>query len=344
MKQGDHTNSSQIPDKQNQTSWRGYIDDITSNAIIGWVCDLNDLNFSPEVDIIVNDIKIGTICANEYRPDVKLAGFGNGCHGFVYNFKNIDLIHKKVKIVIHNSNYEIPLSGSCLEQSKIQEKRNAPLIEVVSVHIPKTAGTTFANCLKKIYDQSIYFDYGLDYSSPQFFYPFDIPPNFKLIHGHFPVFKYEKYFTSAKRVTWLRDPIKMLISLYNHWRVVSFKNDASSLQKKVREGEVEFTNFIEYPQCQDLLCIYTNNNLSLFDFVGITEFFQEDFNELRAMMNWPETEISYKNKNWSLDYQKFVSEIFGNRELIKKIEHYNEGDIYLYQTALQLRRKRQELH
>jgi hypothetical protein len=61
-------------------------------------------------------------------------------------------------------------------------------------------------------------------------------------------------------------------------------------------------------------------------------------------MNWPETEISYKNKNWSLDYQKFVSEIFGNRELIKKIEHYNEGDIYLYQTALQLRRKRQELH
>ncbi|MEG3889934.1 sulfotransferase family 2 domain-containing protein [Microcoleus sp. Z1_A1] len=97
-------------------------------------------------------------------------------------------------------------------------------IEIISVHVHKTAGGTFGRALKQVYGElQVFSDYqgeNLESSLAKLF----VQPQVKVIHGHFAARKYKGYFSSAKRIIWLRNPIIQFISGYFFWKSQPEKN------------------------------------------------------------------------------------------------------------------------
>ncbi|MGK7895088.1 MAG: sulfotransferase family 2 domain-containing protein, partial [Xenococcus sp. (in: cyanobacteria)] len=113
--------------------------------------------------------------------------------------------------------------------------------KVISIHVPKTAGTTFKKVLRQVYHpEEIFFDYAHrgDVRNKMLTNP---KPGVKVIHGHFPANKYDSKFPDSRKILWLRDPIKRLISLYFFWKTwqILVESDAENLEA-VKESSLTF--------------------------------------------------------------------------------------------------------
>ncbi|UNU26023.1 DUF4214 domain-containing protein [Microcoleus vaginatus] len=211
-----------------------------------------------------------------------------------------------------------------------------PSLEIMSYHIPKTAGTTFFIALTQVYgldkiagflDESLAVSKGVD------------PQTIKVIHGHVPS---RKYFSPAqvKEIIWLRDPIRRLISLYLFWKSLPRTED-ESLHNYVQEKNLDLVEFAKIPQLRNEMSQYVGGrNLTDFYFVGIQGFFKDDLTELGEMLNWPEISITYENTNKHNGYNSVVKSIMYDSHIMNELIHLNREDLELYQTALYLRAKR----
>jgi hypothetical protein len=222
---------------------------------------------------------------------------------------------------------------------------NSNSIEIISVHVPKTAGATFGHViLPQIYGQErIFYDYE---SLPVEVLQTQIKSEYKVVHGHFPAVKYISKYPNAKIIVWLRNPINFLISWYYFW--LTFPTDAptsSNFHKYVVNNKLCFEDFIEFPKPQNSISRYYLKGIKLEDlyFVGIQEFFREDLRELQNLLNWPEVKVTPSNRNRYHDYESRVRDILKDRRLIGKIASLNSADMELYQNALNLRAKRKGL-
>ncbi|NEP78865.1 MAG: methyltransferase domain-containing protein [Okeania sp. SIO3B3] len=217
--------------------------------------------------------------------------------------------------------------------------------EVISIHVPRTAGTTFKEVIKQVYSsEEIFFDYphrgGIRnrmLTKPK--------PEVKIIHGHFPAPKYNQKFPAAKKIIWLRDPIKRLISLYFFWKSwqILAASDEQDLEN-YQEANLSFVEFAEKPEMQNLIKLnfLQNEQLKDFYFVGIQEFFTEDLHELSVMLNLREYELETQNTNPYPEYKLLLKEVLSNQEIINKLSAINQEDIKLYQEALSLRENRRK--
>ncbi|MEG5036260.1 DUF4214 domain-containing protein [Microcoleus sp. AT3-D2] len=211
-----------------------------------------------------------------------------------------------------------------------------PGLEIMSYHIPKTAGTTFFIALTQVYgldkiagflDESLAVREGVD------------PQTIKVIHGHVPS---RRYFCPAqvKEIIWLRDPILRLISLYFFWKSLPRTED-ESLHNYVQEKNLDLVEFAKIPQLRNEMSQYVGGrNLTDFYFVGVQGFFKDDLTELSKMLNWPEISITYENTNKHKGYNSLVNSILYDSHIMNELIHLNREDLELYQTALHLRAKR----
>lgn len=113
----------------------------------------------------------------------------------------------------------------------------------ISVHIPKTAGTSLAHVLDHGTDRKIFYDYRSDYTNVRFSpaekrqfmaaMPF-VRNTFRFIHGHFYLQKYAELMPDAKSMACFREPIARIISQYNH--VAMEQNEASAAYRRIKEG------------------------------------------------------------------------------------------------------------
>lgn len=216
-------------------------------------------------------------------------------------------------------------------------------VELISIHVPKAAGTTFKQVLRQVYNpDEIFFDYPHkgNNRNRMLIQP---KPEVRIIHGHFPAPKYNQKFPEAKKIIWLRNPIKRLISLYFFWKTwqILVANDELNLEQ-LKDANLSFIEFAEKPEMQNLIKLNFVQNEKLIDFyfVGIHEFFTEDLHELKVMLNWPEFELETQNTNPYPEYKSLLEEVLSNQEIVQKVSALNQEDLELYQEALSLREKR----
>jgi len=62
----------------------GAIDIINSGAVAGWAQNVDHREAPVCLDVFVGDRLLGQVLANDYREDLKDAGIGSGCHGFLF--------------------------------------------------------------------------------------------------------------------------------------------------------------------------------------------------------------------------------------------------------------------
>lgn len=93
----------------------------------------------------------------------------------------------------------------------------------ISIHIPKTAGTTLAYIFDYGSNRRIMYDYRDDYTNStmddldfwRLHKPF-IEKQFDFIHGHFFYEKYADLFPEGRFLVCLRHPVERIISQFNH--------------------------------------------------------------------------------------------------------------------------------
>ncbi|MGD1713246.1 methyltransferase domain-containing protein [Dapis sp. BLCC M172] len=217
--------------------------------------------------------------------------------------------------------------------------------ELISIHVPRTAGTAFKEVIRLVYSsEEIFFDY--PHKGPIRNRMLSKPkPEVKIIHGHFPAPKYNQRFPGAKKIIWFRNPIKRLISFYFFWKSwqILAANDQQYFEN-FQEANLSFIEFAEKPEMQNLIKLnfLQNDQLKNFYFIGIQEFFAEDLHELKIMLNWPDYELETQNTNPYPEYKLLLKEVLSNQEIVDKISALNHEDIEIYQEALNLREQRKK--
>jgi hypothetical protein len=87
-------------------------------------------------------------------------------------------------------------------------------IEIISVLVHKTAGGTFGRALKPVDGKLQVFSEYQGENLETILAKLSVQSHVRVIHGHLASGKYKGYFSSAKRIIWLRNPIILFISGY----------------------------------------------------------------------------------------------------------------------------------
>lgn len=214
--------------------------------------------------------------------------------------------------------------------------------ELISIHIPKTAGTSFRNILKSLYgeNQVVRFDISMRgvvrlNEKP---YSADKLPSARVIHGHF---SYEAIKTrfgipeGCPVITWLRDPVQRVASNYYYLEsrlkdiLQEEKHDLHILEKMQR-SLIEFANaeINRNRQSKFLKGI----SLQELAFAGIQENFEIDLRLLSQTLGWKSVpEMLYHNVTAERE-ERHIPEDIAN-----EIKALNAEDVKLYEEALNLR-------
>jgi len=282
---------------------------------------LNDDTFLQETSHLNNEAFVELA----YRTYVKRIYDETGFNSYVFQLYNDICSRQQVLVEFRQSqefndlwNFISSLSG----------------IEIISVHLPKTAGTAFGQSLEKVYGpEQIIRDDIMQLTVHRYILP-EVTPKFRAIHGHFDAKSYKGYFPDAKKIVWVRHPIFRLISNYFYWK---------SLPKELVPENIDSIDIVEFSE------LYIHNEMSLFlkgmeltdfYFVGIQDFFKSDLHELSESLGWSDSQVSTANTNEFPSYQDCIKSVVNNNKVVSKLLALNHEDMQLYQAALNLRAKR----
>lgn len=223
---------------------------------------------------------------------------------------------------------------------------NNPII--ISVHLPKTAGSSFLRALQSHFGPRLKRDYG-DYplhesSSERIQHALERGNEFATnrlddiacVHGHFLPIKYRALddVRHTRYVTWMREPVGRLISHYHHW-IASYRPSTSApLHRRVVEEKWTLEDFCTAEELRNVYAAFLwNFPLERFAFVGVMEHFEEDLNAF-ALRFLGSRLVQHREK------MRGAAATPPTPALRQRIETFHEEDVLLYQRAMELRSNR----
>jgi len=221
---------------------------------------------------------------------------------------------------------------------------------IISLHLPKTAGTSFGASLKEHFGDL----YREDYSDGGI----SVPARERVrsavsagvviakqgldgidcVHGHFLPAKYLLLGTRRDLtfVTWMREPLARLLSHYHYWQESYDERTAELHHRQVIEEKWTLEQFCLSEQFRNIYTQYLwGFPVESFAFIGVSEHYQED------MLEFSERFLSARLAPQYLNPTKYISS--GPRldeAFLQKVRDFHAIDVRLYQRALQWREAR----
>lgn len=219
---------------------------------------------------------------------------------------------------------------------------------LISVHMPKTAGTSFRLALEGECGDSLESDYvDLPVNTPR--------PNRELmamnfafqsirrrpfratthcIHGHFLPLKYRfvgRWVSEVKFITWLRDPVERLASHYRFWRGFDVSDNVPALHRRMLEENWSLDRFCLGPELRNLYVqLLFGFPVKRFSFIGLVERSDEDFERFRNNV-FSGSDISLPESNvgeGGVQHRHITDGKFR-----RKVEQYHAKDVALYRAV-----------
>lgn len=223
-------------------------------------------------------------------------------------------------------------------------------MELISIHVPKTAGVSFRRILERVYGKSqVAFDYDDRVLDPAA--PFRADPAAwragpraeflarlrqnepRVVHGHFSAGKYAGEFPAARRLVWLREPIARLVSHYCYWLDLPPTNN--SLHRHVVENDLTLEEFAALEPMRDAISRTFLHGIEREDlaFIGLQERFDEDLGRLGRLLGWPAGSIPDRAEveNRTGRSEQMLREL--SAAAVARLQALNAADLELYRWA-----------
>ncbi|MGQ0445337.1 MAG: hypothetical protein ACT4O2_09485 [Beijerinckiaceae bacterium] len=217
---------------------------------------------------------------------------------------------------------------------------------IISVHVPKTAGMSFAVWLESVYGSGQvmrdYADRPIDPNSAMNVDPAgflsrhgaarELPEGALAVHGHFWVKKYERI-ENAVRLTFLRDPIERTISHYYFW--LNSPPGGHSLHQRFLDERMGMLDFARLPQMRGFYQDYffRDVNMGGFDFIGDMSFFDEELGRLEALLGVRGIRAMV-NRNPAADYSSMREVALATGPVRDELAQILTGEVAFYRRHL----------
>lgn len=164
--------------------------------------------------------------------------------------------------------------------------------ELISIHIPKTAGSSFLEILRQQYGWQLKHIYKReelrDFRKPEPFLTHK--PFVKAVHGHIPLAlpAWRELYPNAKWITWLRHPVDRVVSAYYHWqRPIDHRDPNHQVFIEKQPTLLAFAEMDAFKRgVQIYQTILNQTQPEDFFFVGQMELFNEDVQRLGKLLHW----------------------------------------------------------
>ena len=224
---------------------------------------------------------------------------------------------------------------------------------LISVHLPKTAGSSFQEALESYFGEKLSLDYAsrpinqssYERKASSLTAALGLACRYdKLgaacIHGHFLPIKYRWLKTASRKkfVVWLRDPIERLASHYYYWISDYNPDTAGRLRRRVVEENWDIERFCFSGEMRNIYSQWIwGFPMDRFDFVGITENYASDLNYFARTLLKGELPVTAKNVNPLRQTERYIDD----SGLRSRLEKFHQKDMQLYWRALEVSRRRE---
>jgi Sulfotransferase family len=211
---------------------------------------------------------------------------------------------------------------------------------LLSMHIPKTAGTSFRMALQGRFGDAMLLAYRGQVRGKEAIVPFEgklltqldsrhrtrladycRDHDVQCVHGHYTLPSLLDVFPDATCITFLREPVERLISAYNHMQVTmpeaAARTSFEQFSSNPRTRNV-------YEQLGVLQC------LEALTFVGITEQYERSLRLLEHKLPYLGS-LSFQEANVS--QQKRFTKADVSPEMRARLREVNDGDVEIYEAA-----------
>lgn len=200
---------------------------------------------------------------------------------------------------------------------------------LISAHIPKTAGVSFRNILCKQYGSS-YFQYYWKITNAFGEVVDQLPATAGCVHGHFVASDLVNRFPNSEVVTWVRDPVDRVLSSY-YYRL----REPDWQHPVCRQLHEEKLDIIEYARLElvrnEMARFMGTLRPEDFDFIGITERFEQSLAWFCQRFNLPKHPVRRDNCNPDHVGTRYVLK----PEIRAEILRLNEADEEIYRKCLE---------
>jgi len=154
-------------------------------------------------------------------------------------------------------------------------------LELISIHLPKTAGWSFRAALDAEYGDDLWAVYH------------DEPGNardYRAVHGHFRPARFWSAGRNARLVMWMRDPVERIRSWYDYWDAAAPSGERD--HEAFRAADMSLAEFAAWDVVTgqfEHVFLDGTSGLDDFDFIGFTEHFEEDLHRLAGRLQWRTT-------------------------------------------------------
>jgi len=152
---------------------------------------------------------------------------------------------------------------------------------LVSIHIPKCAGTTFRHILEGIYGRRMWANYGAIFTREQA-RPDLVPPDTACIHGHFFADAFADLFPQGRLVTWVRHPVERVLS--NYYFFLRHPEIPDGCCQALHRDRLTLRQFADLEWMRNESTRYlAGKSFRDFAFVGVTEQFSRSLTRFQAV-------------------------------------------------------------
>ena len=208
------------------------------------------------------------------------------------------------------------------------------MIELLSLHIPKTAGMTFLDILQQQYgsDACLHVRHrtfkrwksmGIDLLDK-------VEPETRVVHGHVRFRQCRKLYRRDRPpvIAWLRNPIDRVVSrfYFAKWQMGRNPN-----HPQIHRKDEDLLTFARTKPQINLMYRYLDGiDLDDLFFFGFQETFEEDLAILARKLNWKPYTLPRINDN-----RPYRSEqVQPDPKVLEEINHLNDLDMAIYERAL----------
>lgn len=226
-------------------------------------------------------------------------------------------------------------------------------MNIISLHIHKSAGLTLLNFLQREFNQKyvvqIEQGFGCDTKIDKMLQR--VKPHHTVFHGHIRTNPWFITHPPKKHqwITFIREPLARMASEYLY--IHQYSNAYQKIPRWARyfseQRSMTFKDYCFMPEVQNFISDHFNtdgiNDLNQFAFIGVTEYFDAELNSLSKVLNIRNSgRIPPKNKGLNLhpNLAKEVNEVINDEDFKKKFKNFHNIDYQIYDIAIKSREQR----